>query len=70
MLLLNQGVQVLVTDDLLAVETAHLAIPAPESIEVIAENGRVQKSVLAENVHRLILDRGAAQDQLVPCPVP
>ena len=66
MLFADEFVEVLVLDDLLAVEAAHLAVAAAEGVEVRPEDGRVEEAVLTENVHRLVLHRGAGENQLIP----
>ena len=68
--LLDQGVQVAVLHDLLTVEPAHHTVPPPEGVEIHAEDGGVEETILAEDVHRLVLHRGAGEDQLVPGLVP
>ena len=70
MFFLDELVQVPVPDDLFPVETAHLAVAAPEGVEIQAKNRRVQEAVLTEDVDGLVLDRRSAQDQLVPGLVP
>ena len=66
MLFADEFVEVLVLDDLLAIEAAHHGVAVAESVEVGAEDGRVEEAVLTENVHRLVLHRGAGENQLVP----
>ena len=66
MLFADEFVEVLVLDDLLAVEAAHHGVAVAEGVEVGAEDGRVEEAVLTENVHRLVLHRGAGENQLVP----
>ena len=66
MFFLDELVQVPVPDDLFPVEAAHLAVAAPEGVEIQAEDRGVQEAVLTEDVDGLILDRRPAQDQLVP----
>ena len=53
MLFADEFVEVLVLDNLLAVEAAH------HGVAVAAEDGRVEEAVLTENVHRLVLHRGS-----------
>ena len=66
MFLLDQLVEIPVGYDLLSVEAAHDGVSVSEGVEVLAEDGTVEETVLTENVHRFILYRGAGQDQLVP----
>ena len=52
----HQGIQVPVGYDLLPVEAAHHRIPPSEGEEVVPKNRGVQEAVLAEYVHRFVLD--------------
>ena len=64
---LDQPIQVLVSDDLFLIETAHDGVSVPELIEVCPEDLRIQEAILAEDVDRIILDRSSGKDQLVSC---
>ena len=70
MFLFDEGVQVAVLHDLLSVEPTHHAVAAAECVEVLAEDGGVEETVLAEDIHGLVLHRGAGEDHLVPGLVP
>ena len=64
---LDQSIQILVSDDLFFIETAHDGVSVPELIKVCTEDLRIQKAVLTEDVDRIVLDRRSGKYQLIPC---
>ena len=69
MFLADELVHVPIAYHLRFVKASHHGVAAAEGVVILAEDGGVQKAVLAENVHRVILHRGAGENQLVPGPV-
>ena len=65
--LLDEVIHLPVTDNLVLIEAAHDGVLVAEGVETRPEDTAVEESILGEDVHSIVLDWSAGEDEFVRC---